>query len=170
MPRKSPLALILLGGLMLAGLLIWQILVAGQASSVPVIINGTAVPSLPTLDGNAVSQGAALYQQSCAVCHGLELQGAPNWKTPLPDGSFPPPPHDDSGHTWHHPDFLLLQIMTDGGKKVYDGTMPAFGEQLTPDELRAILEFLKSNWNTDAREFQWWITNTYPTPTPGPDA
>lgn len=149
---------------LLLGLLVWQF----QASRVskPVVINGTAVAPLTTLDPTLRAQGATLYQQYCTPCHGANLEGAPDWKKPLADGSLPPPPHDDSGHTWHHPDFLLLQIMAQGGQPLYDGVMPGFGDQLTPDEMRAILEFMKSRWSRESREYQWWITNTYPTPTP----
>ena len=151
----------------LAGLLIWHFQRNG-ASQDRIVINNIAVPPVPTLNSKSITQGESLYQQYCAACHLPDLTGAPDWKKPLPDGSLPPPPHDDSGHTWHHPDFLLLQIMTEGGKSVYDGVMPAFGEQLTQDEMRAILEFLKSHWSRKSREYQWWITNTYPTPTPDP--
>ncbi len=99
---------------MLLGVLIWQL--QGSSVSNPVVINGTSVAPLSTLDPPLLSQGATLYQQYCATCHGANLEGAPDWKKPLADGSLPPPPHDDSGHTWHHPDFLLLQIMAQGGK------------------------------------------------------
>ena len=166
MPRKY---LWLLFGFLittLIGLLIWQF--QGNSASHPVVINGTPVAPLPGLDPALISQGETLYQLYCATCHGPSLAGAPDWKKPLPDGSLPPPPHDDSGHTWHHPDFLLLQIISQGGKPIYDGVMPGFGDQLTPEEMRAILEFLKSHWKRESREYQWWITNTYPTPTPTP--
>lgn len=154
---------------MAVGWLIWQFQ-GVRASQTPLVINGTAVPPLATLDNAQVSQGETLYQQSCAVCHGQNLEGAPDWKKPLADGSLPPPPHDDSGHTWHHPDFLLLQIISQGGKPLYDGVMPGFGDRLTPEEMAAILAYLKSHWDRASREYQWWITNTYPTPTPIPDS
>ena len=150
----------------LLGLLVWQL--QGSSVSNPVVINGTSVAPLATLDTTLRSQGAPLYQQYCSTCHGANLEGAPDWKKPLADGSLPPPPQDDSGHTWHHPDFLLLQIMAQGGKSLYDGVMPSFGEQLKPEEMRAILEFIKNHWSRESREYQWWITNTYLTPTPTP--
>lgn len=124
------------------------------------VINGTAAPPLPTLDPDRVAQGAVLYAQNCAQCHGANLEGAPDWKRSLPDGSFPPPPHDSSGHTWHHPDGLLLEIMAEGGDPAYNSHMPGFQDKLTSDELSAVLEFLKSRWGQEEREFQWWITKT----------
>lgn len=153
--------LVLFGGLWV-GYLQWQ------ETSKPITINNITVPSLPALNAKAIARGETLYQQYCATCHMPNLTGAPDWKKTLPDGSLPPPPHDDSGHTWHHPDFLLLQIMAEGGKVVYDGVMPGFGDQLTQEDMHAILEYLKSHWSRKSREYQWWITNTYPTPTPSP--
>ncbi|OGT27454.1 MAG: hypothetical protein A2Z17_01825 [Gammaproteobacteria bacterium RBG_16_66_13] len=126
----------------------------------PVVIGGTSVPHVPSLDPERVARGAELYATNCGACHGTELEGASNWKRSLPDGSLPPPPHDSSGHTWHHPDGLLLEIIAGGGVPALNSKMPAFGEKLTPDEMRSILEFIKSNWGKDAREFQWWITGT----------
>jgi mono/diheme cytochrome c family protein len=152
-------AIVVLSGLLI-GFFQWN-----QASNGPITINNIAVPPLPMLDENAIAQGEILYQQYCAACHMPDLSGAPDWKKPLPDGSLPPLPHDDAGHTWHHPDFLLLQILSEGGV-VYDGVMPGFAEQLSPDEMEAILEFLKSHWSRKSREYQWWLTNTYPTPNP----
>lgn len=164
MSRKAFFPLIWLSLAFLLGFTSWYFLRSSQS----VVINNIAVPPLPALSKTLIAQGEPLYQQYCAACHGTDLAGAPDWKKPLPDGALPPPPHDDTGHTWHHPDFLLLQIMAEGGKSLYDGVMPGFATQLTQAEMHAILEFLKSHWSKDAREYQWWVTNTYPTPTPAP--
>ena len=123
-----------------------------------VVINQTAVPPLPTLNPENVTQGEALYAQYCAKCHGANLEGAPNWKQRLPDGSLPPPPHDSSGHTWHHSDEVLINITEDGGDPADDSKMTAFKDQLSRTEVVAILEFIKSEWGREEREYQWWIT------------
>ena len=136
--------------------LLWRTPSAGS----PVVINDTAVPPVPALNPNRVAQGAALYTQNCSSCHGANLEGAPDWKRPLPDGSLPPPPHDNSGHTWHHPDTLLLNIIANGGDPAYKGKMPAFKDKLTEAEMVSILEFIKSKWDKDKREFQWWMAAT----------
>ena len=124
----------------------------------PVVINQTAVPPLPTLNPETVEQGEPLYVQYCAQCHGVDLKGSPTWKEPLADGSLPPPPHDGSGHTWHHSDELLISITANGGDPAYNSKMPGFKEKLTENEMIAILEFIKSKWGREEREFQWWIT------------
>jgi len=126
----------------------------------PVVINETAVPPVPTLNATWAVQGESLYAQHCAKCHRANLEGVPDWKHPLPDGSLPPPPHDSSGHTWHHSDALLMSIILDGGDPAYNSKMPAFKDKLGEAEARMILEFFKSRWGQDEREFQWWVTAT----------
>ncbi len=123
-----------------------------------VVINQTAVPPLPTLNPENVSQGEILYALYCAKCHGANLEGAPNWKQRLPDGSLPPPPHDSSGHTWHHSDEVLINITEDGGDPADNSKMTPFKDQLSREEVVAILEFIKSKWRREEREYQWWIT------------
>lgn len=126
----------------------------------PVVINGTAVPPVPALSADRVAQGKALYAQYCANCHGTNLEGVANWKKMLPDGSLPPPPHDSSGHTWHHSDALLLRIIAAGGDPAFNSKMPAFKGNLTVDQMRLILDFIKTRWDKDKRELQWWLTAT----------
>jgi mono/diheme cytochrome c family protein len=134
---------------------VWQ--QRGQGG--PVVINDVAAPPLPTLDGAQVAAGEPLYGQYCAACHGAELEGQPNWRAPLPSGLYPAPPHDESGHTWHHDDALLMQIVRDGGTRTPNG-MPGFREQLTDEQIHAILTYIKSTWGREEREFQWWVTAT----------
>lgn len=123
-----------------------------------VVINQTAVQPVPTLNPEIVAQGEIRYAQYCAKCHGANLEGAPNWKQRLPDGSLPPPPHDSSGHTWHHSDELLMSIIENGGNPADNSKMIPFKDQLSREEIAAILEFIKSRWGREEREFQWWIT------------
>jgi mono/diheme cytochrome c family protein len=118
---------------------------------------GTGVSIPEGLDPQAVVRGEALYLQYCASCHGADLSGDPDWKTPGPDGAYPPPPHDSSGHTWHHPDGLLLEIIRDGSPFL-PSNMPAFGSVLTDGDVMAIIEYLKANWGTEEREYQRSVT------------
>jgi mono/diheme cytochrome c family protein len=127
---------------------------AGQ----PVTINGVTVPPPPALDVSAIVRGEQLYARYCAACHGVHLEGAANWRLPLPDGSLPAPPHDSSGHTWHHPDSVLIAITRDGGDPTQNSRMPAFKGQLTDEEIEAVLTFMKSRWGEEERRYQWWIT------------
>jgi mono/diheme cytochrome c family protein len=137
------------------------LLLAACMSTSEVVINGTAVPPVPTLEAAMVEQGASLYAAHCAACHGAKLEGQPDWKQRDAEGVFPAPPHDGSGHTWHHSDEVLLYV-TANGSTAFDPTskMPAFKEALAEAEMRAILAFIKSRWGQREREHQWWVTAT----------
>src|SRR5262249_29124307 len=65
-------------------------------------------------DSAQVARGRIVYGERCAACHGANLEGQANWRARLPDGRLPAPPHDDSGHTWHHPDDTLFAIVKRG--------------------------------------------------------
>ena len=115
------------------------------------------IPPVPPLDADRVREGEAAYGQYCASCHRADLSGDPDWKTRNADGSLRPPPHDNTGHTWHHSDALLLSLTRDDS--VFpESRMPSFGGTLTDDKIIAILEFIKSSWGPEERAFQWQIT------------
>lgn len=106
--------------------------------------------------------GEPLYQANCASCHGANLEGQENWQSANDDGTLPAPPHDESGHTWHHGDDLLFNYTRLGGQAAlermgvtgFNSAMPAFGEQLTDAEIWDILAFIKSNWRPRILEVQ----------------
>ncbi len=108
-----------------------------------------------------VARGEALYKANCAGCHGPQGEGEANWQQANADGSLRAPPHDASGHTWHHPDEQLLAIIAEGGSGP-TSRMPAFGEQLTPDERETLLAYLKSFWPPEIRQAQEDITRRQP--------
>ena len=109
------------------------------------------------LDPAQIALGRKLYAEHCASCHGAQLEGQPNWQTPKANGRLPAPPHDESGHTWHHSDDELFTITKKGPAAVvpgYRSDMPAFEGMLTDDEIRAVLAFIKSTWPPEARRYQ----------------
>ncbi|ATU94621.1 c-type cytochrome [Phyllobacterium zundukense] len=105
-----------------------------------------------------IALGKTLYAKRCASCHGARLEGQPNWKRLLPSGRMPAPPHDASGHTWHHPDGVLFRITKEGPAAVvgrgYQSDMPGFGNVMSDDEIRAVLAFIKSTWPERERQYQ----------------
>ena len=116
---------------------------------------GRAAGFLPHHDARIVARGAALYADHCAACHGAALEGEPDWKRPGPDGRLPAPPHDASGHTWHHPDQQLFfmakygtAVLVGGG---YESNMPGFEGVLQDDDIVAVLAFIKSTWPAEIR-------------------
>lgn len=111
----------------------------------------------PELNRELVAIGADLYSQFCSSCHFANLEGAADWQVMNADGSFPPPPQDSSGHTWHHGDDLLVGIVLDGSD-FPQSRMPTFGDLLSEDDVLSILEFFKSNWGPQERAHQWEVT------------
>ncbi|WP_108658292.1 c-type cytochrome [Acuticoccus kandeliae] len=106
-------------------------------------------------DAAVVAEGAAIYAAQCASCHGASLEGQANWRDRGPDGRLPAPPHDETGHTWHHPDAVLFQLTKDGPPKQigngepYYSNMPAYGSVLSDAEIVAVLSYIKSRWPPD---------------------
>ena len=115
---------------------------------------------------NAVTQGKAGYRQHCASCHGNQLEGQPDWKSPLSNGRLPAPPHDASGHTWHHPDVVLAGITRRGLKPYvsedYESDMPAFEGILSEQQIGDILSYIKSTWPERERGYQMKMTEQSP--------
>ncbi|WP_245477448.1 MULTISPECIES: c-type cytochrome [unclassified Mesorhizobium] len=107
-------------------------------------------------DAGVIARGEAVYVAHCASCHGKNLEGQPGWKAQDKDGFLPAPPHDESGHTWHHPDTLLFRITKLGVAEAanltdYKTRMPAFGGLLTDADIVAALSYIKSRWPDDMR-------------------
>ena len=97
-----------------------------------------------------VTEGKAVYAQYCAQCHGNNLQGEPNWRERKANGRLPAPPHDESGHTWHHTDRQLFLLTKYGPSALIDGNyesdMPGFETVLTDRQIAASLAYIKSTW------------------------
>jgi mono/diheme cytochrome c family protein len=109
-----------------------------------------------------VSAGKAIYERHCASCHGVNLEGQPEWRVRLPNGRMPAPPHDDTGHTWHHADDILFGIIKFGvnppyGPPGYQSDMPAFGATLADRQVWDVLSYIKSRWSPRARDAQHQI-------------
>ena len=105
-----------------------------------------------------IEQGRQIYADQCASCHGAQLEGQPDWKTPLPSGRLPAPPHDAGGHTWHHPDDILFRIVREGTAAIvgggYESDMPGFADLLSDAEIRAVLAYIKITWPERERTYQ----------------
>ena len=102
-------------------------------------------------DAKVVAQGQSIYQTHCAACHGAKLEGQPNWRERDAKGLLPAPPHDASGHTWHHPDKVLVRITKLGVAKAanlkdYNSAMPAYEGVLSDQEIVAVLSWIKAQW------------------------
>ena len=123
-------------------------------------------PQLMEATGPAVIElGQRVYAENCAACHGANLAGQPgfDWREKNADGTFPAPPHDETGHTWHHADTLLFNYTANGGQvflgDVGKSGMPAFADVLTFQEIEAVLVYIKSTWPEPIRERQRLLTD-----------
>lgn len=113
---------------------------------------------VPVAAQSDLRMGERLYQESCASCHGTNLEGQPDWRSRLPNGRLPAPPHDASGHTWHHPDRALVDVVKRGTAAIagngYESDMPGFADVLTENEIMSIIDYIKSTWPDRIRASQ----------------
>ena len=74
-------------------------------------------------------------------------------RSKLPNGILPAPPHDQSGHAWHHSDNYLFKITKYGIEKfideAYPNNIPAYEKILSDDEIISVLSYIKSEWPED---------------------
>jgi mono/diheme cytochrome c family protein len=117
-------------------------------------------------DPGQVTLGRQVYMEACASCHGENLEGQPDWRVRLENGRLPAPPHDATGHTWHHPDEQLFGMTKIGiaafaGLDGYETDMPAFEGVLSEAEIWAVLAYIKSTWPPRIRARRESINQQY---------
>ncbi|MEQ8312908.1 MAG: cytochrome c [Gammaproteobacteria bacterium] len=96
-----------------------------------------------------VTQGAVVFAENCAQCHGEQAEGIhDDWRERLDDGSFPPPPLNGSAHAWHHPRSILLRVINNGGIPL-GGQMPAFEDVLDEQEKLAAIAYFQDFWSDE---------------------
>lgn len=143
------------GGAVVAGAVAWVAIRSLGSDPRP--------PSRPTTRADPqslpqVARGETLYAQHCSSCHGSNLEGQAGWNRRQVKGRFLAPPHDESGHTWHHPDTWLFDTSKHGeSAPATDGSgsaMPAFRDKLVDDDIWAVLAFIKSRWPAEIRDRQ----------------
>ncbi len=122
----------------------------------------------PLPDRQAVEAGRRIYQEYCASCHGAKGEAKPGWQERDSLGELPPPPHDPTGHTWKHADAILYRTIRDGWRDPFNRsrrlTMPAFKEILAPEEIRAVITYLKTLWTPEQRRIQREESRRHPFP------
>lgn len=142
-------------------------LIAGYIACLVFVV----VPAISTAEHNFadadIDAGRSLYDANCANCHGADLEGQPDWRTPDPEGVLPAPPHDASGHTWHHETQLLFDYTKLGGQTAleirgvadFPSGMPAFQGSLSDNEIMDVLAFIRSTWPEGAQAFQTQVSH-----------
>ncbi len=138
------------------------------AAATALLIYGPSLSSqssyIDPADKSLVASGKPIYLTHCASCHGANLEGQADWRIRKSNGRLPAPPHDESGHTWHHADSVLMEITRNGlvpgvtAPEGYVSDMPAYSKLLSDHQFRAVLAYIKSSWSKQARDRQKQIT------------
>lgn len=111
-----------------------------------------------------IVRGGQLFSENCAQCHGDLAQGHARWQQPDASGKFPAPPLDGSGHAWHHPTKALVRTIK-YGTQTMGGSMPAWKDRLSDEDISAIIQWFQSRWpdeiyrNWQARDEQAQASN-----------
>ncbi len=118
----------------------------------------SGAPAIDAGDPEQLALGEQVYAAQCAACHGANLEGEADWQQPTAEGLLKAPPHDETGHTWHHDDAYLIESVKLGGARlpanVGVSAMPAYAELLSDEEIAAVLAFIKSYWPAEIRAAQ----------------
>lgn len=128
------------------------------SQSAEILVSGVAYNT------EQIAHGQQIYDQSCASCHGLSGEGQFPAAPARPDvtGRIGAPPHNGNGHTWHHGDAMLLRYIREGGASLADPVnfypMPAFGDQLSDEQIRSVLAYIKTLWDDPQRARQQQAT------------
>lgn len=122
----------------------------------------------PAPDPERVRTGRLVHQTYCASCHGTRGEGAPDRAAAgQTSRAFRVAPR--CGRTYlKHADGMLYRIVKDGRRDPFNKTerltMPAFGQTLSPKEIRAVIDYLKTLWTPEHRRFQWDESQRNPFP------
>ena len=104
-----------------------------------------------------IIRGKTMYENNCVSCHQINLVGAENWKGLDEDGHRKAPPLNGTGHTWHHDDATLHNIIKYGLAKIvknYEGKMIGFGDKINNRQIDSVLSYIKSHWEDEIYERQ----------------
>ena len=170
---KNKLIPVLLGGVVLLGagafFLVANPLNASSTSEAVVVNPAMAKPGQPFRfaphNPEIVALGKTVYLDQCAACHGVNLEGQVGWQDQRVDGMRLAPPHDETGHTWHHADELLFLLTKNGINsmlsKPYPNNMPVYQDILTDEEIFVALSYIKSQWAPEVQRIHDDINANY---------
>ena len=120
MKRRINTGLLFFGAALLLSVFVTSHL---KASAVP-----AASAEVASLSASA-DDGAALFQRNCAVCHGKDGKGLPNWKA---KGQ---PDFTDAKWQKAHTDAQISSVIQNGKGR----NMPAFKSRLSDGDVSAII-------------------------------
>ena len=121
--------------------------------------SNSVTPAGSRFDTASIARGAELYAQHCALCHGPQAQGHPDWQAPS-DGSFAAaPPLNGTGNDWKRSRRELIAVIMDGVVRK-DGVpvMPAWMQRLSERDIADIIAWFQSQWPAPVYE-GWYKAN-----------
>ena len=105
-----------------------------------------------------VRAGRVIYKTYCSQCHGRNLQGQALWQVLDEYAGRRAPAHDDSGHTWQHPDEDIYQKIRSGHLPKANPSavsyMPAFENILGEGQILQVMAYIKARWSLGIRVAQ----------------
>lgn len=99
--------------------------------------------------------GKLVFLDSCASCHGKNGEGYTN--------ELNAPALNASEHAWHHPDQEICNWIVNG-KLGFGRQMPPLGNQLSDEEVQALIKFLHTLWEPNQLVTQQDLTARWPNP------
>jgi nitrite reductase (NO-forming) len=113
---------------------------AASASSAP------AATAAVAQNGASANDGAGVYSTNCSSCHQTNGAGLP--------GAFPPLANNaavtgDPKNVIHIVKFGMSGKIQ-AGSQAYNGTMPAWGQNLSDGQIASVITFIRSSWGNHA--------------------
>ncbi len=138
---RNPAQLIALAALGVGIILIIGLVILSQTTKQPPTTTVAASEDMLAL-------GQQVYENTCAACHGENGEGY---------GIPQAPALNETEHAWHHPDGQIQEIIKNGGK-----VMPALGDQLTDEEIVAVIRYIQTWWEPEQLRQQQARSLQYP--------
>jgi mono/diheme cytochrome c family protein len=114
---------------------------AAAASAAP-----AAASTVAAQNGASANDGAGVYSTNCSSCHQTNGAGLP--------GAFPPlannPVVTGDAKTVVHIVKFGLNGKIQAGTQAYNGTMPAWGQNLNDGQIASVVTFIRASWGNHA--------------------
>jgi len=100
-------------------------------------------------------RGVRLFQEHCALCHGPEAQGHPDWRNPKVVAA---PPLNGTGNDWKRRKQDMIAIIKNGATREGEPVMPAWKGRITDQEIEDIITWYQALWPPEVYE-RWRKVN-----------
>lgn len=142
----------------------------GDDKTAPATGNGTADAPAPDgilsgFDINRIANGAKLYQENCAQCHGPEAQGHPDWERGRKEGFAAAPPLNGTGTEVKLSQAQMIHIIRNGVTRDDALVMPAWQGRVADRDLEDIIAWYQALWSGEVYN-KWRRANVEGAPAP----